>query len=738
MSPDQIAASHRSRVAYVYIRQSTEYQVQHNVESTQRQRRLHERALQLGWLPERVVVVDEDLGHSAARSEVRVGFERMVAEAALGHVGIILALEVSRLCRGNRDWYHLLDICAVSGTLIGDGDGLYDPRAYNDRLLLGLKGTMSEAELHLIKQRLVEAVRSKARRGEFRYRLPAGYVWDEAGRMRKEADEQVRSTLESIFQRFRELGTAHAVYTSLAEDELRVPVLFGPRRALRWVMPGENYVRRVLTNPLYAGAYVYGKRQVEEVLDAQQRPVKRIRERPRDEWHVLIRDHHEGYVTWEEFERIQRQITANRRGVGTGAAREGSALLQGLVLCGRCGRRMKLSYFHRHGLIRYACVSARQQTGAPVCQSLGGLRLERAVERLVVESLQPLGVEAMIEAAAAHARAGEAERTRWVQEVERARYEVDLARRQYEAVDPANRLVARELEGRWEQALHAFEAVEKKVAAQCSAAGGALTSQEQDRLRDCARDVGRLWHAPETRAQDKKRVIRCLVENVVVRVDGERSVLVGEVHWAGGEMTAVEVPQGKTGQHRYVTDPELVELIRSLAPQLSDEQIARVLFRKRLRTAKGLSFTGVRVTQLRRIHGIEGTRRTALATDETYTAENAAEILGVTLSTVIRWVQAGLLRGSQPTSGAPWRIEVTQDDRRRLMASDAPAGWLPLKGAANALGISQQTVLERLQRGELEGIRVQVGRRAGWRIRPIETERASEASLFDESAGEDE
>ncbi|PYS53136.1 MAG: recombinase family protein, partial [Acidobacteria bacterium] len=336
MNPNEIGAHHRSRLALIYVRQSSPHQVLYHQESQRRQRSFQQRAADLGWPAERMIVIDEDLGQSATnRFQDRTGFQNMVAEAALGHVGIILSLELSRLCRSNQDWYHLLDICAVTETLLADEEGLYDPRAYNDRLLLGLKGTMSEAEIHIMKQRLIEAMRSKAKRGEFCFRLPPGYEWDEAGRMVKTPDEQVRSAIELMFARFEQWGTIHRVQSSMVEDGLQVPIVGGPQQRLRWGRPAYAYLRRILTHPIYAGVYCYGRRQVQQFLDADQRPVKRIREQPRQQWHVLIREHHEPYLSWERFERIQRQIESNRRSwSGPGAPREGRALLQGLILCG--------------------------------------------------------------------------------------------------------------------------------------------------------------------------------------------------------------------------------------------------------------------------------------------------------------------------------------------------------------------------------------------------------------------
>jgi DNA invertase Pin-like site-specific DNA recombinase len=712
------------------VRQSTVHQVHHHLESQRRQWNLSERALELGWTRDRIVEVGEDMGRSASRSGSRSGFEKMVAEAALSKVGIILALEVSRVSRGNRDWYHLLDICSITGTLIADGDGLYDPRNYNDRLLLGLKGTMSEAELYIMKQRLVEAMLAKARRGELQRPLPPGYVWDEAGRMQKDPDAQVRSAIDLVFRRFAELGTIHAVFMSLVEDGVEIPLSGGPRSKLRWSVPVYDALHRLLTHPVYAGAYVYGRRQVEEVLDAEQRPRKRVRWRRRGEWPVLILDHHEGYIGWDVFERNQRQIASNWQGKGVGAPREGVSLLQGLVLCGRCGRRMHVRRDGRHGGSWYVCNKGRKQVGSEVCQAFGATRLERAIESLLLEALAPVGLEAMLESASGLLEARQAEMEHWQQRVERGRYEVDLARRQYDKVDPANRLVAGELERRWEQALRELHAREREAEERTRTLGQPLTAEEKETLRRYSRNLSELWNQSNVRRQDKKRIVRCLIEQVVVHAPRGEEQIGAEVHWIGGEMTPVEVPRAKSGNNRWVMDPELVELITRLSLEFTDEQIARILNRKKLRTAKGLPFTTRRVTSIRGNHDIPGRVSAALKGPDVYTLAEASKLLGVNPTTVALWAEIGLLKGTHLTAGAPWRIQVTEEDRRRLTAADSPPGWLPLKGAAAALRLSQQTVLQRLQSGELKGVRVQVGRRMGWRIHVPTTSYDHQPSLF--------
>ncbi len=719
MNVDAITAGQRARRAIVYIRQSTERQVLENKESQRRQRDLVERAVEFGWPREQVVQIDEDQGKSGASTQDRSGFRQMVAEAALGGVGIIIALEVSRVSRSSHDWYHLLDICAVTGTLIADAEGIYDPRAHNDRLLLGLKATMSETELHTMKQRLVEAVRSKAARGEFRYRLPAGFVWDLAGRLVKSPDEQVLSAIARVFERFDQLGSVHRVHGSFVDDGLQVPMVTGKGASLKWAVPSYAGVLRILRSPLYAGAYVFGRRQVELVLDDTQRPVKRIREiKDPSRWHTLMRDHHEGYISWEAYERNQRRIAANRNSGGQpGAPREGSALLQGLVLCGICGRRMRLSYSSRKKLQRYVCLAGQRQTGARVCQDFGGRRLEQRVEQLLLAALEPLGVEAMIEAAKAHEEAGKNESVHWSQQVERARYEVDLAKRQYEAVDPENRLVACELERRYEQALASFAQIEAEASRRIRESERPLDAAEQSQLRGYAKDLPSLWQAGSTRMQDKKRICRALIEHVTVTSRKTAKTLTADVHWVGGDVTRIELERPRRGATRHVAEVELLELIRTLASELSDVQIARVLNTRGIRTPKGLAFTSNRVAVTRGNHGIACGPRVAKKGPDIYSPDDAGKILGVNATTVIRWVEDGLLKGAQVSASAPWRVQVTDEDVRRLKATDAPEGWLTLKAAALALRISQQGVLQQLNSGKLEAVRVRVGKRSSWRIR---------------------
>ena len=731
MNLDLITADHLSRLAYIYLRQSTEYQVMNHQESQRLQRGFVDQALNLGWPRERIVLIDEDLGETAHRSNDRSGFNKIISDTALELVGIILAFDVSRFSRGNASWYHLLDICAVARTLIGDGDGIYDPREFNDRLILGLKGTMSEAESHIIRKRLIEAVRAKATRGEFQFILPPAYIWDEAGRIQKNPDAQIRSAIELVFALFEQLGTIHQVHISLTEDGIQLPVRCGPKQRMTWIRPDYGCVHRVLKNPLYAGAYAFGQRQVEEILDASHKPIKRVRERSLEDWHVLIKDHHEGYISWEVYERNMRQIKANQKGPGPGAPREGRSLLQGLVMCGRCGRRIPVRYGKGGESIRFTCNMARRQAGAPICQDFGGIRLDRAVEKRVLEVLEPVGVEAMIEAASTHVQVAERERAHWQQKVERARYEVDIARRQYDAVDPANRLVACEVERRFDKALKSLQAVEEEVKDRVQRLEPQLTDVEKERLRRYAKNLPGLWHSPTTRPQDRKRIARLLIKQVFVTVPEEDENIKADVHWQGGEITTFKIKKGKRGHHRYIAAPDFIELVRTLAKEFSDPQIARILNRRGLKTPKNLSFTASRVASTRFNNGIEKGPTVPRKGENIHTAREAAELFNVNCSTIIRWVEVGLLKGTRITEGAPWRVQVNPDDLDRLRPTDSPEGWVTLKKAAIVLGTSQQTVLQKLNSGMLEGVRVQTGRRCSWRIRVPAKAYVDQSDLFE-------
>ena len=726
----KITDVHRGRRAIVYVRQSTPTQVEQNAESRARQYALRERAIELGWAPAAVSVVDEDLGRSGASTEGRIGFRELAAEVGLGQVGIVLALEVSRFARSSADWHQLLDLCALTGTLIADSDGIYAPSEFNDRLLLGLKGTMSEAELHLIRARLNGGLRNKAERGELVQNLPVGLDRDEEERIVLCADEQVRHAIGRVFELWRRLGSARQVVRELVAEGQELPRRNVGERRVRWRRAGYSAVHDFLTNPAYAGAFVFGRTRQEKALDGEGRVRRRTRELPIEEWSVCIPDHHPGYVSWDSYLATRRRLRSNVRpkGEGGGAAREGGALLQGLVRCGRCGRRMQVAYSGRDGNApRYACVRGRDMhaTGG-ACQSLGGMRLERAVAGAFLESVTPAGVRASAEAV------GEIERQHAERlagqrlALERAEFEAERARRQFDACEPEHRLVARTLEGRLEEALATAEGERRRLAELEQRRPEPLSPSERRALVRLAHELPKLWEAPSTTARDRKELLRVLIEEVVVTVREEPRRAELEVIWEGGARSELCVALVRRGSETKRTPEDTVELVRALAAHHPDRQIAAILAKQGRRTGAGLEFTESRVKHVRLKNQIPAASPPEPG-GELFTVEGAAGELGVSEPTIYRWLRAGLLPGEQVTPGAPWRIRITEEVRHRFVP-EVPDGFVALSEAAKRLGVARQTVLHKVQRGELEAVQVTRGLRKGLRIRVS----ADETGLLDQ------
>lgn len=727
--------SHLRRQALVYVRQSTKSQLERNTESTDRQYALRDRAIELGWAAGSVTVIDEDLGLSGSGTVVRGGFAHLTAEVALGHVGIVLGLEVSRLARNNADWYRLLDLCGLTDTLIGDADGLYDPASFNDRLVLGLKGTMSEAELHVLRARLEGGIRNKAARGELRRGLPVGLVWgEEEGEILLHPDEAVRGVIAAVFSRFSESGSVRAVWLWLLGEGLSFPlqqVAGNCVPELRWLAPTYNAIHRVLTHPSYAGAYVYGRTRRELVVHEDGRARVRKRRVGRGEWGVLIVDHHPGYIDWATFEANQARIGANirpRAHEGGGALREGSALLQGIAVCGQCGRRLVVHYQGAYSSPGYHCAGRELVAGRGVTHlSIGGVQIDQAVQTSFLSVIAPAGIEASLAAAEALQDDREAALGQWRREVERHRFQASRAERRYLAVDPDNRLVARGLEGEWERALVALRDAEAELARREASRPKVLGSEERAAISRLSLDVGRVWSAPSTTDKDRKELLRTLLEEVVVNVCRAEQRAELTLRWRGGAITGlvVELPRSYTPPVR--TDEDTVALMRRLAVHYDDATIAGILNRQGRRTATGERFTRGRVASLRGSWKIpRHERRPDHEEGELVTIVEAAKILGVAPSTVHRWLGDGFIAGEQLTPGAPWRIRVTDDLRSRFV-EEAPPGWLAMLEATLALGVSRQTVLQRVKRGELEAVHVRSGRRKGLRIK-VEP---SQPSLFD-------
>jgi excisionase family DNA binding protein len=715
----KITEEHRRRRAVVYVRQSSVGQVERNLESAARQYALRERAIELGWPAGAVAVVDEDTGRSGASSDGRFGFRELVAEVGLGHVGLILALETSRLARSSADWHRLLDLCALTGTLIADADGLYSPADFNDRLLLGLKGTMSEAELHFIRARLVGGLWNKAKRGELRLPLPVGLDRDDDDRVVLSVDEQVRHAITRVFCLWRRLGSARQVVLELIAAGEQMPRRTVGQRRIRWTRASYGAVHDILTNPAYAGAFVFGRqRQVKRLDEHGQVRVSRV-DVPIEEWSVCLLDHHPGYVSWDEYlaTRARLRANVNPRGEGGGAAREGSALLQGLVRCGRCGRKMQVVYSGTGGKVkRYACSRGRDfHATGKACQTVGGARLDKTVTGAFLEAAAPAGITATAGAIRELEEQHEQRLAGQRLAVERAQYEADRAQRKYDACEPENRLVARTLERALEEALTNLEHERGKLTQLDRARPTALTEQERDALVALARELPRLWAAESTTDRDRKELLRTLIGEVIVTADHQKRRAAVEVQWEGGARTELSFALKVPGRLEGRVAEDTLELIRRLSEHHCDREIAGILSRQGRLTGTGLAFTEGRVRGIRRHAGIPA----APPPDpnrQLLSIERAASELGVSVHTIRRWINTGLLPAEQTTPGATWRIRLTDEIRARFVP-EVPDGYVPLEEAARRLGCARQTVLHKVQRGELDAIHVTNGQRTGLRIK---------------------
>lgn len=719
----KITADHLRRSALIYVRQSSTAQVEHNRESTELQYKLVDRALDLGWKREQIEVIDQDLGVSGAGLVDRAGFDYMTAQVALGRAGVIIGREVSRLARNNAQWYRLLDLCGITNTLIGDGDGIYYPGLFNDRLVLGLKGTMSEAELHVLRARLEGGIRNKAARGELRRGLPVGLIWGDAdGEVVFCPDEAVIHTIRTVFDRFAEMGSARQVWLWFKSQQLRFPLSSSLLNGIRWVTPTYTKIHQVLTNPVYAGAYVYGKSRFERYVDQTGQLRKRARRLPRSQWSILIRDHHPGFIDWNTFESNQARIASNTRPrphQAGGAVREGTALLQGIATCGRCGRRLHVYYSGRNSVPGYHCPGDIIVNGrGEYCLRVGGCKIDDAVVRAFLAAIRPAGLEASLRAITELEADHNAVLAQRRHDVERARYEAQRAERHYRAVDPENRLVARGLEAEWEISLRALEAAENELARFERQKPRPLSADDRKTVLSLGSDLEQVWSAPTTTDRDRKELLRTLLQEVIVVVDRDKNQAHLTLRWNGGLLTETDVSLWQARQAAIRTDEETIDLLRRLAVHYPDAVIAGILNRQGRRTATGMRFTTNRVCNVRVHWGIP-CFKPAPSPDciegELVNMHKAAEILGVAHSTIHRWLNDGFIAGEQVTPGAPWQILITDELRSRFV-EQAPAGYVPMLEATHILGVSRQTVLQRVKRGELKAVHVRRGRRKGLRI----------------------
>lgn len=726
----KITASHLRRNAYIYIRQSTEHQVRDNLESRQRQYELVDLARQYRWSEESIIVIDDDLGRSASSTVGRTGFAKLVADVALAKAGIIFGLEVSRLARNNRDWYQLLDLCSLTATLIADTDGVYDPSSFNDRLLLGLKGTMSEAELHMLKNRMLQGLYHKAQKGELRFHLPVGYQFDEDGNIIKSLDDQVTHLIDLIYQKYFEIGTINGVLRYLLENNLLFPRKASFEKKIRWVRPYNKAVRDTLVNPLYTGAYVFGRTKVVKELDQHGNQRSRQKTQAMEDWDVIIHDHHPAYISWEDYLKIRQQMEKNAAAAKYQASqvvREGSALLQGLARCGNCGRSMHVNY-HGQGQRSYpyyVCNMAGRNFSDGYCQSVGGRRIDQCVAQTFLDVVSPASLNIHLRALQQIQQDQDIALRQLELQLERAQYESDRAFRQFDAVEPENRLVARTLERQWNESLKRVEEFKARTRDRKQSFKDRLSKIEIGQIQSLSQDLPVVWSAATDK--DQKRLLRAAIEEVYL-AKKDRDVEV-RIVWAGGAVTEKVVLLPKVRSKR-ATSLDLVDLVRRLAEKFTDEQIARILIRQGHKTPTGLPYNAHKVANLRRTYGIPRYQKPKQEKHKSYTAQQASQALGVSVPTIHGWLKAGFIKGHQITDGAPWEIFLTDDDIKRLTAQGVPAGWVPLHQAAKELGVSKQTVLNWVKSGNLEYIYVTKGNQKGLRINVNSTNCRKQLRLF--------
>lgn len=679
---DKVQAQHLERKAILYVRQSSAYQVVNNQESRVLQYAMQQRLRDLGW--QEIEVIDEDLGRSAGGAVVRTGFERMVAEVCLGKVGVVAAREVSRFARNSRDWQRLVEVCRVVDTLLLDHETVYAPRQGNDRLLLGLKGSLNEYELDLLRQRSVEARHQKARRGELIVAAPIGYMKTEDQRLEKDPDRRVQESIHMVLRKFVELGSVRQTLLWLLEHELQLPTRDAQGQLL-WKRPRYAMVYCLLTNPAYGGAYAYGKTQstlrYEEGL-----PRRATCRRPRDGWLALIAHHHEGYIAWEEFEQIQKMISENNLGGGhTGAPRRGAALLAGLLRCHRCGQKLTVHYTGRdHDVLRYACHRGHLDNGEPKCIAFGGIPVDSAVADQLLRVLEPGAIEAAVLANNQEAKRQDEVLEALRRDLEAAQYEANRAGKQYDVADPENRLVAEELERRWNRALEHVRQIEARIDGHL-ASGRETPPASMEEFQALAGAMAGVWNDPGTDVRLKKRIVRALIQEVVADVDVAGGEVVLVIHWKGGAHTELRVPRRRRGQCSE-TAKDIVEAVRTLARVCSDDLIAGVLNRNGQRTGRGNRWTRERITALRCYNEIPCYSAASRDASGWLNLTEAAAFLGISSRTLRLVVERGEIQGEHPLPDGPWvfhRKHLDTDQARVVAARAKSRGSYPAVPAAD-------------------------------------------------------
>ena len=679
---ERITTAHRAKLAYVYVRQSSPGQVRHHQESTELQYRLVERAALFGWPRERVHVIDDDLGKSGTSSRDRHGFQTLIAEVGLGKAGLVMSLDASRLARNNRDWHQLLELCSLFGVLIADGERLYDPAAYHDRLLLGLSGIMSEAELHQIKIRLHQGERQKAARGELRLPLPAGLIHNRDGSVTFNPDEEVQERLRLVFAKFRELRSAKAVMRYLRRGNLPLPVrpLHGPApHDVVWRAADSARVIHILKNPAYAGAYVYGRRRPDPLRrQPGSERIGTVAVAPED-WSICLKDAHPAYLDWDEFMANRRQLADNvgRYDAGRpGAPREGNALLQGIVSCGRCARRMCLRYSGPSGDYPvYVCVADSNSEGRPRCQEVRALAVDAEVERLILTALTPDRIALAVAALGEVEEEIRAMERQWSLKRERVRYDAERARRQYDAVEPENRLVARSLERVWEERLRRADRIEQDYHAWRREQAVSIVDSDREEIVALGEDLPRLWHAATTRSADRKQIIRLVIKEVALDQKRRRGYVWIKITWQTGAVSEHWLQRCVQSYAQHADQGRLRQRIAELnGLQKMDGEIAAILDKEELRTAHGAPFSGGMVHLLRKRWRIPTVKINGTAPnpprwpDGSYSVQGAAAAIGITPQVIFDWLRRGWLTGKQIAKGMPWQIALSPEQAVELRA----------------------------------------------------------------------
>ncbi|WP_319575652.1 recombinase family protein [uncultured Desulfobacter sp.] len=686
--PGKIQSHHHNRLAMVYIRQSTLQQVERHSESTKLQYALVEKACDMGWPREQVVVVDDDLGISGANAEGRPGFQRLVAEVSLDHVGIIFGIEMSRLARSCRDWHQLLEVCSLFCTLIADTEGVYDPCNHNDRLLLGLKGTLSEAELHVIKQRMLAGKKAKARRGELGMQLAMGYVKHPSGEIIKDPDEQAQSTIDLIFTLFERYRTINGVLKHLVKNNIQMPhrIRGGMQKGeLEWRRPNRVTLSNLLHNPIYAGAYVYGRRPTDPRKKKPGRPsTGRVSVKP-EEWEVLIHNKFPGYIPWQVYERNQRQLKMNSsQGIGT--PKHGPSLLSGLVICGRCGLRMATCYSSQGHKLRYSCNRMAVDYGDKSCQSLLGAPLDQLIQKEIMAAIQPSALELSLQAAANIEQEREQQQRHWQQRLERAHYESERGYRQYNAVEPENRLVARTLERKWEEALSAETKLNQDYEKYLKEQPNILTETERLAIQSLASDIPHLWKAESTTREQRQQIIRLLIDRIIVTVQGNTEKVHVCIHWKGGCQSEANFnrPVAKLEQLSYYK--ELIERVSDLYKQgNSHKAIADILNDEKWQSAKQRGqYNGQMVRTLLLKNGVVSKKKkrsnNVLRKENEVTLSELSQKTQIPEPTLYKWMRDGKLKARKDTTvshNGVWLIKADKNEIKRLLEyRDRPKQWI--------------------------------------------------------------